>query len=160
MNLFFATPSETVKTVCLSLSHFEYTVKALKVAGDRHSLAVASEVMQNGGKIFFSTSGHKFRPCPYRYTRDSEDGRQTYQFSGNDPRIIAEPDQLWRIVNLEPFETPMMADWREPICLALQRFVKPLQGHEPLGAYLDQSLSPEALDDVVCGLVKRKILLF
>lgn len=159
MNLFFESKAETASCRCFSLSHFEYTIHALEIAGDRHSISIAHEVMQNGGKVYFSTTGHKFRPSAYRYVRDATAGRAS-TYESNDPRFMAEPDQLWRIINREPFETPMMAGWREPICLALQRFVKPLQGHEPLGAYLDHSLSPEALDDVVCGLVKRKVLGF
>jgi hypothetical protein len=54
----------------------------------------------------------------------------------------------------------MLGEWRDLILLALDPYVKKLQGHEPKGFYLDHALDPVKLDEVVTGLVKRKVLSF
>lgn len=154
MILFFEGFEETVAVECLSLSHHQFTIKAIELAGERHSMAIARQVLNDRGRIYFSRTGHKFKPCKFGYSKDGG------KFESNDPRMMADQESLWSIINKHPFETPMMSEWYDYIKTALASYVKALQGHEPKGLYLDDSLTPAKLDEIVCGLVKRKILTF
>lgn len=159
MKLFFETKAEVSQCECYSLSHWDYTIHALEIGGGRHSLAVANEVMNGkGGKIYFSPTGHKFRPSAYRYIREATG---TVSYESNDPKFVYDPSALWGMLGRDPYETPMLPEWQGLIGQALRpHYVRKLAGHEPRGEYIHQSLTPAALDEIVCGLVRRKVLLF
>lgn len=154
MTIFFEGFEETVGVECLSLSHHQFTIKAIEIDGERHAMSIARQVLNDRGRIYFSRTGHKFKPCKFGYSKDGG------KFESNDPRMMADESKLWQIVSNPPFETPMMVEWENEINLALGSYVHILQGVEPKGMYLGDSLTPAKLDEIVCGLVKRKILTF
>lgn len=152
-NLYFATLEETVAVQCSSLTHWHgYTVKQIAIDGDRHSMSVAAGVLDGAkGEMYFSLKGHRFRACPHRYTKSGG------QWISKDRNVII-GTTVWDKINKAPFETPMLTEWQPIIEKALAVHVKKMNGYNPVGEYLSPAVDPGKLDQIVCDLVRRRVL--